>query len=347
MAQNQFKSGNSLSTKSKIIWRVLQFVFFCVGLTIFTSLLFYPKLGLYLLWNILIPIAPLLLVISVGLWRNVCPLATMVLLPRHLNLSKKKKISPSLQSKLGFLSVIALLLVVPARHLIFNTNGNATAFLLLMTVVTGVIMGYIFDWKSGWCSSLCPIHPVEKLYGVNTLVSLPNAHCQTCAKCTVPCPDSTPNMHPKIVQKNFFQRASSKLLVGGFPGFVWGYFQVPDFVAPIKASNILDCYLLIYSATIVSLLIYFVLSNTISQKHEGTLTKVFAAFAVSCYYWFRIPNLFGFGKFKNEGLLINLESKVPVWGIYLAIIALSAFFFYWLVVRKTNKKSWVIRPAYS
>jgi hypothetical protein len=35
-------------------------------------------------------------------------------------------------------------------------------------------------------------------------------------------------VHPKIVQKNIYQKISSLLLIGGFPGFVWGWFQVPD-----------------------------------------------------------------------------------------------------------------------
>ncbi|MBK9511780.1 MAG: hypothetical protein IPO04_21245 [Cytophagaceae bacterium] len=77
------------------------------------------------------------------------------------------------------------------------------------------------------------------------------------------------------------------------------------------------------------------------------MTNIFAASAVSCYYWYRIPNLFGFGQFEKDGLLIDLKNIIPDWSITVVIVALSLFFFYWLVIRTTNKKSWVVRPSYS
>lgn len=346
MSQIQFTLRENQSKKTRAIWRALQFVFFLIGLFIYLSLIISPKIGLFLLWNILIPVAPLLLVISAGFWRNVCPLATMVLLPRHLNLSKKKKMSPIMQSKLGFISVVSLFLIVPARHLIFNTDGLASSVLFSLIIIIGLVMGSQFDWKSGWCSSLCPIHPVEKLYGGKTASSLPNAHCSSCAKCSIPCPDSTPGFHPKMVQKNIFQKLTSLILIGGFPGFIWGYFRVPDYPLPIRTEYLFQSYMMPFSGALISLLIYLYLSRIVPKSKERTLINVFAALAISCYYWFRIPSLFGFGKFVNDGLLINLESVLPIWIIYLLMIAIVIFFFYWIVFRNSNKKSWTIRPDY-
>ena len=104
--------------------------------------------------------------------------------------------SVSLQGKLALLSVIALYLIVPLRHPVFNVSGHATALLLVVTTTAGVVMGFFYEWKSAWCSSLCPVHPVEKMYGRNVIASMPNAHCNQCMKCVVPCPDSTPNIDP-------------------------------------------------------------------------------------------------------------------------------------------------------
>jgi hypothetical protein len=215
-----YKSGGELSARSILLWRIAQAVVWLIGATIFVCLVFFPPLGVILFWNILIPVAPALIVLAVGLWRNVCPLATTTLQPRHLGLSKRKKMSVSLQGKLGLLSVIALYLIVPLRHPVFNVSGHATAWLLAITTTIGVVMGFFYEWKSAWCSTLCPVHPVEKLYGRNVIGSLPNAHCNQCQKCVVPCPDSTPNMNPQASQKTSYHRLSAILIVGGLPGFI-------------------------------------------------------------------------------------------------------------------------------
>ena len=67
-----FKSGDQLSPRSILIWRIVQTAVWLVGATILTCLLFFPKLGVLLFWNILIPVAPVLFVVAVGIWRNVC-----------------------------------------------------------------------------------------------------------------------------------------------------------------------------------------------------------------------------------------------------------------------------------
>jgi hypothetical protein len=57
-----------------MLWRVLQTSFFLVGAVILLALFAWPSLGLHLLWNVLIPVAPALLVIatsgfpSAGTW---------------------------------------------------------------------------------------------------------------------------------------------------------------------------------------------------------------------------------------------------------------------------------------
>lgn len=340
------KSGNQLSAKSILTWRVVQTIVWLVGVIIFVSLLMYPELGILLFWNILIPIAPALLVLSVGLWRNICPLASTNLMPRHFNLSKQKIMQPELQAKLSLLAVIALYLIVPLRHALFNTNGPATALLLFSCVATGFTMGFFYDWKSGWCSSLCPIHPVEKLYGGNTLISIPNAHCAECVNCTVPCPDSTPNFHPALTKKITYNKISALLIIGGLPGFIWGWFHVPDHSTITNFSSFINIYTFPGTGLLATLSLYLILRFFLKDVYERTLISIFAASAVSCYYWYRIPALFGFGKFSNDGLLINLTSVLSQNIITAIGIVTTLFFFWWLVGRKSNQLSWVIRPEF-
>lgn len=342
-----FKSGNQLSFRSILIWRIVQAAVWAVGVTILFCLLFFPSLGLLLFWNILIPVAPTLLVIATGVWRNVCPLATTILLPRHLGLSKKKKLSATQLGKLNLIGVIALYAIVPLRHAIFNNNGTATAALIISMAMIGIILGFIYEWKSAWCSGLCPIHPVEKLYGQNTLISLPNAHCGECMKCVIPCPDSTPNITPKSSTKTTWHELSGLLIIGGLPGFIWGWFHVPDETHIATLAAFLNVYKMPLTGFATTLLIYCFVSKIIQAKYERRLIGFFAASGVSCYYWYRIPSLLGFGNFGTDGLLVNLRNTLPLWSIPAISTATTLFFFYWLVGREQNKKSWVIRPQYA
>ncbi|MDE3236294.1 MAG: ferredoxin [Bacteroidota bacterium] len=347
MLATSFKSGNQLSASSIRAWRIAQALVWLVGATIFGCLLFFPALGLLLFWNVLIPVAPALMVISVGLWRNVCPLATTNLLPRHFNLSRKKKMPVRLQSKLGLVAVIALYLIVPLRHAVLNNSGIATATLLLVAVTIGMSMGFVYDWKSAWCSTLCPVHPVERMYGANTLMALPNAHCDSCVNCSIPCPDSTPNFNPAVPQKNNYQKLSGFLIVGGLPGFIWGWFHVPDTLEINSVREIISAYTMPFAGCILSLTLYWMLLNWENKRAGNRVVKIFAASAVSMYYWYRIPALLGFGLFAKDGQVVDLSSVLPQWSTTLMTIAAVLFFFYWVVIRKSNHQSWVVRPAYA
>lgn len=341
-----FKSGNQLSPHSILIWRIAQTAVWLVGATILTCLLFFPTLGILLFWNILIPVAPALFVVAVGLWRNVCPLATTNLLPRKLGLSKRKKLSATQLGKLNLIAVIALYIIVPLRHAVFNNSGIATGLMIVSMAVVGISLGFFYDWKSAWCSGLCPVHPVEKLYGGNVLLSLPNANCDQCINCVIPCPDSTPNLHPKISAKTVYHKITGLLIIGGLPGFIWGWYHVPDEHTITSLSTFLSVYIIPLIGLAVTLVAYLILSNLIAAKHERKLISIFAASGVSCYYWYRLPALLGFGKFADDGLLISLRNILPAWSVFVMIICTTVFFFYWLVFRERNNRSWVIRPQF-
>ena len=342
-----FRSGDQLSSHSIFTWRLAQAAVWLVGAFILFCLLFFPKLGILLFWNILIPVAPALFVVATGVWRNVCPLATTALLPRHWGLSKRKRLSVTQLGKLNLIAVVVLFLIVPLRHAVFNSNGMATGILIISMVIAGFVAGFFYEWKSAWCSGLCPVHPVEKLYGGNVLMPLPNAHCSQCMNCVIPCPDSTANMHPAHSQKTIYHKISSLLIIGGLPGFIWGWFYVPDQATISTINTFFGVYQMPMLGFTVSLLLYLLLSSLIHPEWERRLISIFAAAGVSCYYWYRIPSLFGFGNFGDDGLLLDLRHVLPGWSLTAITTAATLFFFYWLVIRKQNNNSWVIRPQYA
>lgn len=328
------------------LWRLLQVLVWMAGAFIFFCLFFYPALGITLFWNILIPVAPALLVVAPGVWRNICPLATTVLLPCHLGKSKKKIITDTQLGKLNLIGTLALFIIVPLRHPILNNNGMATAMLLLGMAIAGILLGFFYEWKSAWCSGLCPVHPVEKLYGGNVSITVPNAHCRYCMKCVIPCPDSTPNISPRSSRKTIYHRLSGMLITGGLPGFIWGWFMVRDTATTGSLHSAINAYTLPMTGLLVSMCMYMIISGIIGSKHGRVLINIFAAMSVSCYYWFRIPALLGFGYTGNDGLLTDLSHTIPYWIIIFSTSLLTATFFFLLVFRKSNKRSWLTRPAY-
>ena len=344
MNRSNSQPKNQFSRKSIFNWRVAQTLVWFVGVGILFTLLFFPTIGIHLFWNILIPIAPALIVVAVGLWRNVCPMASNALFTRHRGYSKRRKLSINQTGKLNLVSVLALFLIVPLRHAIFDTNGFATALLILFLTAVAIIMGLFYEWKSGWCSSLCPIHPVEKLYGLNHGLSIPNAHCDSCFRCVTPCPDSIPGINPLTSKKTNYHKLAGFLMVGGFPGFVWGWFQVPDYEGITTMEQLITVYQTPFIGLVITSALFIIVKQFLDEK---TLIPLFSAAAVSCYYWFRLPALVGFGIFPNDGMLIDLSNSIPRWSVTATGIATTLFFFWWIVIRKQNPNSWVTRPAYA
>lgn len=328
-------------------WRMAQVLVWFVGAAILLSLFLYPKAGLLVFWNILIPVAPALFVFAAGIWRNVCPLATTNLLPRHWGLSQRKKLTATQLGKLNLLSVVLLYAIVPLRHAVFNTDGIATGLLIVALSGAGITLGFFYEWKSAWCSGLCPVHPVEKLYGSNVAFGVPNAHCDKCMNCVVPCPDSTPNIYPSASVKTIYHKLSGWLIIGGLPGFIWGWFHVPDNAYIAGVNTFPGVYKMPLMGMLFTLLVYTILAVLILPGYEKRLGALFATAGVSCYYWYRLPALFGMGDFKEDGFLIDLSASVPFWAMRAFTIALALLFFYWLVIRSSNKYSWTVRPPYA
>ncbi len=324
-------------------WRVLQDVLLLGGIALIGLLVLRPAIGLTILWNILIPVAPALLVIVPGIWRNICPLATFSLLPRRFGLSRQKIPPRPVAVALGLLSVALLLLLVPLRHIALNTSGPLSALMLSLAALLAVITGRAFDWRSGWCTSLCPIHPVEKLYGFAPAVTVANARCDSCVNCTVPCPDWTRAMTPIRTAPTRLARWVGDGLTGCFVGLTWGWYQVPD-LSP--GSDVVAAWLWPLGSAAVSLALYLALKHWFfpSRAARARLVKAFAAAAVTTYYWYRLPALLGFGLAAGNGTLVNLTALLPFWAPYVLRAVTTTFLLWFLLARRAVHASWMQRP---
>ena len=132
----------------------------------------YP-LGNSLFWGLIIPTGVFaILVFGHEFWRRVCPLSFFSQLPRALGKQRRikgkelAKIKPDswLGKNYVYLQFAILYVGVCARILFFDSHRLSLGLLLLGTIVTAIIVGYLFAGKS-WCHYFCPMGPVQTFYG--------------------------------------------------------------------------------------------------------------------------------------------------------------------------------------
>ena len=325
-------SSRTVGPKGRRIWIALQAVMLTVGVALVALLLFWPDVGIALMWNLLIPVAPGLVTIAPGLWRNICPMATVHMLPQKLGLSQNIRMPEWGAAALGTISVTLLFVVVPMRRIGLNVDGTLTAIMLLSAAVIAFTMGTLFEMRSGWCTSLCPIHPVERLYGTNPAITFKNARCDLCEACSNPCPDSTPEMTPTLTGATRVQQFLGNFVVGSFPGFVWGWYQVPDYPpSQVGTQEIITAYVWPIGACLVSYVIFKIGEHLLRYRPSAraVMHRTFAAAAISTYYWYRLP---------GPAFLL------PDWFPLVSHMVTTPFFFWFLVLR-SPKVSWLKRPV--
>lgn len=327
-------------------WLAAQWLLLAAGAGILLALLLAPAIGLTLLWNLLIPVAPLLFLLAPGLWRNLCPLATVALLPQKLGWSRGLRISRRVQARVALAGIALLLLLVPARRLAFDHHSAASALLLVAVGALAFGAGLLFESKSGWCAGLCPVRPVETLYGERPLATFDNAHCRSCAYCSTPCPDSTPAPQPGRGGDALADRIAHHVMVGAFPGFVWGWFHVPDALGAASWTHVLRAYGVPLAAGAVTWTLYALARARTAEARRARLVRVFALASAACYYGYRLPALLGFGLFPGDGVLVDARGSLPAWTPWLlqAVVLASALA---ACFRQGDRRAraWQRRPA--
>jgi hypothetical protein len=326
------------TSSKRTLWHWAQGLAWAAGMFVWVALIVWPKLGLHLLWNVLIPVAPALLVLAPGVWRNLCPLGSLSLAPQHFGFSQRKMLTPAWRSRLYLGALILLLVVVPLRKVVLDSNGPLLAAVLAAVGLLAMGLGFTFNWKSGWCSSLCPVYPVELLYGSRPLVSVANAHCAKCSGCVAPCSEQLKGVTPRSAVKTPLGRHIGIVLTGCFPGFVWGWYQVPTYSGMDGFAHLPLAYGLPYLAGALTLALYLAARKG-WPKREPLTGSLFAAAAIIIYYWFRLPPIFGIGD-PAKAMIVDVSRWLPSWSTTtLRFFELVAFS--WLMVGKVSRhRAW-------
>jgi hypothetical protein len=85
----------------------------------------------------------------------------------------------------------------------------------------------------------------------------------------------------------------------------------------------------------------------VTRARAGRAAVRSGAAAISCYYWFRVPALVGLGIHPGDGMLADLGEVLPAWFPLASQIATTSLFFWWLVWRRRELRSWCRRPPFA
>ena len=102
--------------------------------------------------------------------------------------------------------------------------------------------GMVLKGKSGWCSTMCPLLPVQRIYGQTPFTLVANAHCQPCVGCAKNCYDFNPRAAylADLNDNDGYWAGYRRFFVGAFPGLVLGVLRVTgrhDVVAGCRSTS--------------------------------------------------------------------------------------------------------------
>lgn len=230
-----------------------------------------------------------------------------------------------------------LILLPPLRPAFFDNSGINTGLFLLAWGAIAFALGLFFEGKSAFCNGLCPVLWVEGLYGQNTVHQFKNSLCDPCSNCTKICLDINKDETIESMQANPQSHRITEWFIGAFPGYVFGWFQLK---APVPGEGLsfifAQAYLIPIGCMLISLAIYFGLKKFALPSMQPIIRKIFAGLAISFYYWYRIPAMFGFGE-NPRNALFNLDGVLHSNEINLIRISIIMICFLLLLVKKPNK----------
>jgi nitrite reductase (NADH) large subunit len=297
-------------------WHAGRVLSVCSAIGLCILLLVRPAQGLELWWKLAIPLLPLLWLLAPGLWRNLCPLAASNQTPRLARFTRGLTVPGWYREYAPVVGMAAFIVLVASRRPLLNTSGVATAVLIGAALVGALLGGVVFKGKSGWCSSICPLLPVQRIYGQTPFATVPNSHCQPCVGCTKNCYDFNPRVAylADLYEDDRHYTGYRRFFAGSFPGLILCYFTLP---AHISAASDYARFALFIAAAAGS----FFLAETLLKISVAKIAAVYGAVAISLFYWYAAPVL--------SGTLTGGASTVWfVWPLRVLVWALAAV---WLV----------------
>jgi hypothetical protein len=266
-------------------WRIAQSLALAATLALIPLLVVAPGTGLRVLWDVAIPILPAVFLIQPALWRNLCPLATINTIGNRWSMGLVVK--GRVLSVATWTGIVLLAVMVPARRFLFNSDGPVLAAVIAAVALLALVAGLVFDKKAGFCSGICPVLPVERLYGQSPLGQVSNPRCTPCTLCTAPgCIDlsqskSIPQLFGPRRKSHAWLQTGFGVFAAGFPGFVLGYNLTRD--GDLATAG--TVYLAVGVAVALSYLLTQLVVRTLHLSSTVSI-RILGTIAIALYYWF-------------------------------------------------------------
>ena len=297
------------------VWGAAQVATLAITLGLIGGLIVAPEPSLNLLWGVLIPFLPLSFLFGTGIWRSICPLATLNMLPNRW--AGRRRVTPKGARRAGLIGIAILAILVPARRFAFNNDGLVLAAVIVAVAVLALLLGLVFDAKAGFCNAICPVLPVERLYGQYPLLSAGNPRCPSCSACTPgTCIDLAPArslvqaIGPPTTRQRWMQRPLG-VFAAAFPGFIVGYYTISD-VGWSGAAGVYGHVFLWGALSYVAV----ALISKLTDLDSRIALPLLAATAVGLYYWFAAPVLvtsMGLPGWAETAIRVVTLTLVGVW----------------------------------
>lgn len=275
-------------TISRRVWQVVRVGSVLAYLAVVVMMFVRPAAGLFAFFHVIVPLWPALFFIAPGVWRNICPLSASNQLPRVAGFSRAAT-APGWWTRNGFLIAAALFFGIAGARLVgLDRNGPAMGAVLAVIIASAFAGGLAFKGKSGWCSSICPLLPLQRTYGQTPYVTSPNSHCESCVGCAKNCYDFKPRAAWQADMADPEPRWSAPrvLFAAALPGFIIGFFTVHA----QHGGTATEKYGVLALFVLVSVGLCYVL-QAVTPLSQAMLTAGFAAVAINAYYWYSGPIL--------------------------------------------------------
>ncbi len=227
----------------KVIPRLITYMLRLVTLASTAGLIWalsnFPDLGHLLLWGIIVPLLPFLIMVAPGFWRNVCPAATLNQIAPRFKIGFKLKLNPQLRSWCYAFSAALFFILILLNLVSGPVQFGYSLEIMVAFLAAAFIMGFIFEGKAGWCGTFCPFSPLERVLGSTPMINNRNSFCKPCVGCQKNCMDFSPRA---AFISDFYDTQTSyrnlRVLFTAFvPGFFAGLFFPPLFPNVVGAST--------------------------------------------------------------------------------------------------------------
>ncbi len=268
------------------VWWLARATALVLTLALAALLLGRPEVGLKLFWGLAVPLLPALLVLAPGLWRQVCPMATLNQLPRLAGFSRARELPPALKQAAFGISVALFVAAVSMRVPLLNHSGLVVGLGIVLALALAFAGGSVFKGRSGWCGTFCPLAPVQRTYGQAPLFVVRNGYCEPCVGCQKSCYDFNPRaaVFSDLYDADPRHAAQRRLFMGLLPGLVLGYFvQGP---APLVGSG---TYLLILLLSAAASAGAYGLVTAYLPASPYRVALGFGVLALGSFYFFAGP----------------------------------------------------------